>query len=189
MVSVPVFIATLMPLIALSSQCLVITITTTAVMRNAYFRHWKLQKALAQRASFNTTLQMVHSVGFETKTSDDNVVVDIAQVRKDSDRNWTDKSKTGNYAKYVLKRAMLLLFSLLFISFGVFVVDFTFGHVYAAKAHCASISESQFSSNGTLSDLSPSDFERKTLSSNPELFVWDQCLYKVYPFTNDEQGR
>ena len=99
-------------------------------------------------------------------------------------KSWIDRD--GDTRR--LKQLTVSMIAALFMIYGITLLCVAVEHFRISHAHCHSVTEGMFNINGSTL-RPPSDSEMKTLSSNPELFVWDQCLYKVYPFTNDEEHR
>ena len=66
------------------------------------------------------------------------------------------------------------------------ILVFTVRHIGLSEEYCHSVRESNYyNPNGSfigIEDIPKQDLE--ILQQNPELFYWDKCLYKVYPFTN-----
>ena len=97
--------------------------------------------------------------------------------------NYKSKSWIGK-----CKTVLLVSIAVVFIGYGIFVLVFTVQHIGNAEDFCHSVQESnyfQFSENFTSTNQNVTSTEElETLQSNPELFYWDKCLYKVYPFTH-----
>ena len=84
--------------------------------------------------------------------------------------------------------------AVMYICFGVILRVTVPHYISNAKSECASIAESQWITENqgdaqwvyNESTTTLTEAQRNRLRSNPELFLWDQCLYKVYPFTFDD---
>ena len=79
------------------------------------------------------------------------------------------------------KQIALFIIGMIFVLFGAMSMVFVVSYLDTVEMQCASVTESIFISvndNGT-SLVRPTGSEKETLLRNPELFVWNQCLYKV----------
>ena len=91
-------------------------------------------------------------------------------------------------ARSTLRTIVLSVVSLALIVCGVLILTLVSGHINASVEHCDSVKESNYFANGSrTTNISLSDEEMDRLDAHPELFVWDKCLYKVYPFTRNTQ--
>eukprot|EP01084_Bolivina_argentea_P013130 24602_1 len=194
-----VFLATFIPLLFLCNKSLIMIITTMGRMRNQYFRKWKAQTALSKHSSVNTAMQTAKSAGYnidmnalpdinEIYDANGMLMVNVNAISKTYQRNWIDRNDSYSIkkAKYIrpLKQTLLVLISLCLIGYSIFLLIFTIDHIHSSETVCGSVGESKyFSTNGTLTN-NLSNSEKETLLNNPELFFWDNCLYKVYPFSN-----
>ena len=162
------FIATAFPMFMLCNQCIAASISSQKIMRNNHFEIWKSR----QRQ-------------FRLKNNK-NVVVDAMMEQQET--NWINRTDAADWKyKRTMKRVILILISSGVIVYGLFMFIFTLNHTATARAHCGSVTESQWTVNGLDSlDITMSDEQRALLESNPELFVWNHCLYRVYPFGGDE---
>ena len=134
------------------------------------------QKSVQQHNSYNITKQIA---------ADGKVSLNLTPIPKDSDKNWIIRNSEGN------KKRMFLVFlmAMILIS-GAFVIGITVTkHTQNAKHYCESVRESVFYENGTLQETSVSAENLLLLQSNPELFLWDHCVYKVFPFVEDDKYR
>ena len=130
-------------------------------------------------------------------------LAELEAETKDHDKSWIDKNDSDHFIfikqpqplrARTYKQLLVLFMALLFIGHSLFILIFTVEHIESAEAYCHSVEESTYyhvQSNGTLTlnvdAITASD--RATLAANPELFVWNHCLYKVYPFTKNERHR
>lgn len=82
------------------------------------------------------------------------------------------------------KRCFLFSVSALYTVLGIIVLVLVSTHFNKAATHCDSVNETLFMENGYF------DSEQQILlESNPELFLWDYCLYQTLPFTDNDQQR
>lgn len=77
------------------------------------------------------------------------------------------------------KRCFLFIVSALYIAAGIVVLVLVSTHFTKAEAHCNSIREAIFIVDGVFTSDIYLELEQKTLlQTNPELFLWDQCLHQ-----------
>ena len=179
------FWAAVFPLCLLSNRCLVITMKTRKKMKDDAFNEWKAHNALKHHSTTNVAVRVAKEAGFQLNASDiyiRNRKLSIGIQPLQQDTNWINQNPSNRR----IKQCFLSLVALLFVVYGVLLLSFVTAYMEAAVDHCASATESVLLQDGSLSIGSEST---RTLKTNPELFVWDQCRFKVYPFTFDEQYR
>eukprot|EP01083_Nonionella_stella_P017682 49529_1 len=167
------FLSAFVPLILLSNKCLMITFNSSRKMRDDWYYKWK------QTQTNNAVQKTAQSQG---NTTDANVVNAIQQVQKPN--NWLRKqSATDKRNRF--KTSVLVMIALVYIITGIVIVSVVTNTINESKEYCDSVKESKYFSNGTFNNHTLSLHEQRLLASNPELFYWDLCLYKVYPFTSN----
>eukprot|EP01083_Nonionella_stella_P052304 138820_1 len=162
------------PLVLLCNKCLTLIIGTKNEISNDWYFEWD-SNLVAQEAPLTLT---------NTDDADRTANVHISRNsnRRKSSSNWA--GETGK--KRCIKRCVLVAIAAVYISYGIFLQYMIPKRINDSIAHCQSIQETNYYVNGSLIDnLTLSQQELNLLQSNPELFLWNHCLYKVYPFVNN----
>ena len=163
------FIASFLPLFLLSTHLAIYSFYAQYELHEQYHAKWMMLEHLKpalDRLAGRQSLKHLFSAKIATPY-----------------KNWIDtKTISGR-----LKQIFLVMISALYFSFGIGVLVLTMRYIDDSESHCASFSESVLLSNGSFIEMD--DTKLDALRLNPELFLWDHCLYKVYPFTADEQYR
>eukprot|EP01083_Nonionella_stella_P268263 906789_1 len=187
------FIATLFPLFLLCNKCLVLAITSTKKLKDEYYTEWKTIEDLAKCPVSKTAAYQAKLHGFNVSTTslDKNngeMYDSNGKLLIHLQSNVSGNNQTSTANKQTVKTLLLCIVSLIYIGYGLFLLIFVNNHMQSSEIYCDSVKESNYFTNGTmLSNLSLTDTELQRLELNPELFLWDQCLFKVYPFTKDNQ--
>ena len=173
------FFAIYFPMILLCCKCLWISISTTYRMRRQYFEEWKESNDIKNTDTPSTAprVNRVDSDSFDnvpnTHTSNSDVQ---AQSTRDWDQSWIFKEHSKCNSN--LKRFIIIILSLVLLTFGLVISIYPTKYIQDAKALCALVTEDTYESNNFSRD------QLDLLQTHPELFLWDYCLYKVYPFTS-----
>lgn len=86
------------------------------------------------------------------------------------------------------KRCFLFTISALYVVLAVTEFVMVSTHFNQAEQYCNLIKEANFNVNGNFHPDSELSEEQKLLfETNPELFLWDNCLHQVLPFTGNEK--
>eukprot|EP01083_Nonionella_stella_P047667 127571_1 len=158
------FLASFLPLCVLSIKCCMIVVSSRKELVQRSFEEW-YAKVQPTRAG--------HHAGYVLDQSQSNLKA-IGDV--ESDQSWIHKSKSNHK---VLKQLCLVFVAILFTTYGMAILSYTINHIQTSTKLCDIVSDTQWFSND----------EIEILSSNPELYLWDHCLYKVYPFTRSRNKR
>ena len=104
--------------------------------------------------------------------------------RQKTKNNWIHQSglkDDGNISKKgKVKQICLTFMAILYVIFGIIILLLTTKHINSSKEFCQSVDEELFIQNITLTTE-----QENILQANPELFYWNKCLYKTYPFTKE----
>ena len=198
--STSAFLAAFTPLFLLCNKTLLIMISTTNTHRDVSFSEWKALRELSLTPCTPMATMKAQDAGIycrpptEMYDADGKLTISMTTATKSYDKSWIDKNDYNHpECIRILKQSMLSTIALAFIGFGIFVAASSVAWVQSSEAHCNSVMESTwFDSNGTaLFDENETipDSVWQTFADNPELFVWDQCQYKVYPFVTDDVYR
>ena len=155
------FVASFLPLVKLSKKLGIYASKAQYELHQQYFARWMLYIHLKPT---------VNEFG-GSETLKNRIVTPY--------KSWIDKDSIRGR----MKQIFLIFIALMYIGFGISVCVYVTVYINDAKDYCDSVKESVWNFNG--SDISISDEQREILNSNPELFVWDQCLYKVYPIVRN----
>ena len=164
------FYSAFIPLFFSCNKCLFISKSATNGLRNCFYNEWiKTQPEIGTISAPRETEENMY---------------DAQQKQPDTHLGKVNQTLTW------IKRLILMFISIGFVLYGLYVFTSTLSYFYEAEPYCDSIMESKFIINGSFVDLNNSalnfnDSQYKLLETNPELFLYDKCQYKVYPFTND----
>eukprot|EP01083_Nonionella_stella_P081792 225519_1 len=150
------FLASFLPLLLSCNKCLVVLLNAIHEMRNMFYDEWKE----------NTTVTY-HDEGIDMGSTKDSWIV--------------RKSSRG-----MRRKVVLIVVSIIYILFGLFVFMFVRYYLNDAVSYCMSVTEDLYFQNNTFSNHSLSVHEIQILAHNPELFYWDKCVYKTYPFVSND---
>eukprot|EP01084_Bolivina_argentea_P093119 167505_1 len=158
--SILIFISIFIPLLLLCNQCLFMLINSINQLRNKYYYSWK-------------------------STQDENVLTLQTTIQRKS--SWIESNHDRKCQKY--NQFIILLISIFYITFSICLLVFVTQYINNSKKYCNCIKEQNYflDSDHSTIYLTLSNEEKQTLQQNPELFVWDSCIYKVYPFINDNK--
>ena len=181
--SVLSFIASFLPLVLLTTHLAVYSYYAQYELHEQYHAKWMLVEHLKPALDKFKDRQTIKSM------------FNIGQIATPY-KSWIDKDSTRGH----LKQCFLVLIAFMYFCFGGITVALsTMRFLEGAESFCDSVKESNWISNGVFNgnfngtDITITDAQREILASNPELFLWDQCLFKVYPITglitDDERYR
>eukprot|EP01083_Nonionella_stella_P195392 719808_1 len=185
------FLSAFMPLLILCTKSLLIVRSARRQLADRCYSRWKLLLDLTQEkddeqatyqaklAGYKVNLAALQRNQKEIYDGKGNLVFSLDKAV--GQMNWI---QTGTEDEVSTKRQCILIaISLIYIVYGVGVLWFVIRHLQHAQHHCAMVNESQFFVNGELNINSTMLKKEQTelLQSNPELFFWNKCLYKVYP--------
>ena len=174
------FIAVYFPLFFACSKCLIISITSTYRTRKQYFEAWKLNQMpiISDGPRLNMDRIASNSV-YKTSISNEQTAKESNTATKLWDRSWIRKStdtRIDDKISFVCRRSVIIVVSVIFIVYGLFIVIYVINTMDNAIKMCKSVSETNFMHQTF------SQHQLQLLEKHPELFLWDKCLYKVYPF-------
>eukprot|EP01083_Nonionella_stella_P228386 809465_1 len=186
------FISAFMPLFLLCTKSLMITRETKRHLADRYYEHWKLTydisrekkdaQALyrAQLAGYKLNADALQNNNKEMYDSKGNIRLSVNRMTSKS--NWI-RSNVDRKVSFS-KQCMLVFIALLYIVYGGGVLYYVTDHLQSASKHCQLIRESNFFVDDTpnITAFALNDQQSALLQSNPELFFWDNCMWKVYPF-------
>eukprot|EP01083_Nonionella_stella_P195393 719810_1 len=188
------FLSAFMPLWILCTKSLFIIRSSRRQLADRCYSRWKFlydltkqkddQQAIyqAQLAGYQVNLAALQKNKKEIYSASGTLLFSLDKVVGQT--NWI---KSGIEEQISVKRrCILIMISLIYIVYGIGVLWVVMHHLQHAKQYCAMISEPQFFMDGKLNINSTilNDEQSKLLQRNPELFFWDHCLYKMYPFVN-----
>eukprot|EP01083_Nonionella_stella_P043974 118610_1 len=177
------FIAAFIPLLFLCNKCLLITINSVHSLRDEYYNAWKFIQDIVRQPNHQLIVYAAQTRGLkidsiiqkEIYDGNGNIMLDIKQV-------------VGYQIKNIIRQVSLVIIALAYIGWGIVVLVFSIYYLYQSEQYCARIQEDRFfDGNGRLkANITLGNQELRLLDTNPELFVWQHCLYPVYPFASDQ---
>eukprot|EP01083_Nonionella_stella_P219053 784976_1 len=189
------FISSFMPLFLLCSKSLFLIRSAQSELADSYYDDWKFVhdiskkdgtrvSYLAQLAGRNVdskTLQANKEI-FDTKG---NVALTMNKTITRR-RNWIQSKTQDTISRK--KQCILIVLALVYIIYGVGVLSYVINHVRQAEQYCGMIEESNYFEDGEFNVNSTilNKQQHELLQNNPELFFWNKCLYKVYPFLGND---
>eukprot|EP01084_Bolivina_argentea_P182215 314615_1 len=170
------FVATFVPLFFLCNKCLLMLISSSKQLRNKYYNEWKLVQILHDTDNKKDKL---HGYKIDIKSAEiyDSNGKMTASIT-------SDKKSNHKCSKKVVALATI---SVLYIFYGIFLSIFVNDYINDSKTYCNAVKESKYFTNKTFMFNNMSTTELNILKQNPELFLWDNCLYKVYPFSTNSK--
>eukprot|EP01083_Nonionella_stella_P303474 1050693_1 len=188
------FVAAFIPLLLLCNKCLFISINSIRKMRDQYYNHWQFIQSVLSQCDSKLIAYQAQLRGFKTQASfmagiNQKEIYDSkghiqVNVRSDTQRNRKLKPITRQAR---IKKGGLVLMSCVYVVIGILILFYTITFINKSKAYCAQIDESRyFNKNSTFKYNIISELERDLFKRNPELFLWNQCMYQVYPFTAND---
>eukprot|EP01083_Nonionella_stella_P054264 143311_1 len=180
------------PLLLLCGKSLLIVRSAQRELADKYYSHWKFihdiskqkdDKQVAYQAQLDgwkfdaTSLQNNNKEIFD---SNGNVALTMSKTVRRA--NWMQTDVENKISRK--KQGTLIVIALCYLMYGVGVLWYVLNHFNHAQQHCAMIQETNYFEHGQLninSTILNSD-QSQLLQRNPELFFWNKCLYKVYPF-------
>eukprot|EP01083_Nonionella_stella_P168520 569140_1 len=183
------FCAAFVPLFILCTKSLTIIGSAHRNLRDDYYREWRFVHDLKTQHNNNQAVYKAKLTGYKVDLKqltqnqgemyDANGKLLLSGKRVHAHKNWIDDDDAS--AKRC-KIIVLVVMSLMYIAYGLFILISVSIHITNAQSHCKLIQESNFP-NDTDSIHVLSNQQQHLFKTNPELFVWENCLYKVYPFT------
>eukprot|EP01083_Nonionella_stella_P106358 306793_1 len=188
------FIAAFFPLFLLCNKCLQIAMHSRKTLSLQYYNEWKVVRDLSRQkdntlAAYQARLQGVQ-VNSDTLDNtqelyDENGKLKIS-ISSDPDSSSSKDSSTK-------KNVLISVTALCYIVYGIVLLVLVTQYLKQSEAHCNLVKESNYFHmiNGSIvmDNVTLSDEEIRLLQVNPELFMYDACLYKMYPFTKDERTK
>jgi len=166
------FLATAFPLFCLCTKCISLGRDMRSALRNQAYSRWKASHRIDVDTVSNALevdpakfSRMAKSYGVDAEERPETLEGALS-VEKEMD----DRVSVPCSVKVILS-----VICVLFVAYSVALFYSVSHHLGTAEDHCSSFTEERLFRNG--STLSDSD--RNELGSTPELFVWDQCLYKA----------
>eukprot|EP01083_Nonionella_stella_P194517 717417_1 len=188
------FIAAFFPLFVLCTKCLQIVQHSRKALHDQYFNEWRYVRDLSKQ---NNTAMAVYQANLQgldvnAKALDDNQEIYDHKGKLQIDIKSTKPQSTNDMVS--AKRNLLVTITALsYIIYGILILVLVTGYLNQSEAHCHLIKESNYfhDINGsiTMDNVTLSKEEIHLLQQNPELFLYDKCLYKMYPFTNNEKTK
>eukprot|EP01083_Nonionella_stella_P247380 857758_1 len=185
------FVSAFMPLVLLGSKSLFLIRSAQTELADRYYSHWKLVYDIStqkddKQASYQAQLAGRHvntaalQKNKEIFDSTGNLVLTMKTVT--GRRNWIQSKTKDTISRK--KQCILVAIALVYMIYGVAMLSYVINHVHQAEQYCNLIEESNYFEDGELNINSTelSKQQHELLQSNPELFFWNKCLYKVYPF-------
>eukprot|EP01083_Nonionella_stella_P016088 44970_1 len=189
------FLSSSVPLLLLCTKTLLIIRTARKQLANKYYSHWKFVNDIAKQKDDDVAVYQAQLAGWK---------LDVAALQNNNKEMFGSKgdlllslnrqvTRTNwiqddvNHKVSFKKQCWLLLISLIYIVYGVGVLWFSLDHIQHAQDHCKMIDERNYFINETFNVNSTklNSEQHKLLLNNPELFFWNKCLYKVYPFSDE----
>eukprot|EP01083_Nonionella_stella_P016728 46723_1 len=166
------FLATFVPLSMLCVKCLMLIISARTTLINESFEKWALKTQVQQTQA-----------GYVFCSSSTNLKA-LTDVQ--NHQSWVN----SNPKNKIWKQLCIAFVSMVFIAYGVCLFVFALDHITTSEKYCdvlADLDSKLFSDIDATNNITLSAVEMKMLTSHPELYLWDKCMYKVYPFAFDEQ--
>eukprot|EP01083_Nonionella_stella_P117478 350179_1 len=186
------FVSAFMPLVLLGSKSLFLIRSAQTELADRYYSHWKLVYDIStqkddKQASYQAQLAGRHvntaalQKNKEIFDSTGNLVLTMNKTVTGR-RNWIQSKTKDTISRK--KQCILVAIALVYMIYGVAMLSYVINHVHQAEQYCNLIEESNYFEDGELNINSTelSKQQHELLQSNPELFFWNKCLYKVYPF-------
>eukprot|EP01083_Nonionella_stella_P135456 412062_1 len=201
-------VSSFVPLFLLIVKSLSNARATREELVNKYYVFWKIILDISKQTDDKQAIYRAKLDGFNVNISSlQNNNKEIfkgskldLQITKNKNRaNWvrnepsdhdTDNEHKGHkWYELNRKQCVLVFIALAYIIYGVVLIPLVFDHLDIAQKHCQIISESTYYNDGeiNITRAELNDEEQYLLEGNPELFFWDKCLYKVYPFFHDNE--
>eukprot|EP01083_Nonionella_stella_P094719 265838_1 len=187
------FVAAFIPLLLLCNKCLFISINSIRKMRDQYYNHWQFIQSVRSQCDSTVIAYQAQLRGHKTQTSFMNGInqKEIYDSKGNIQLNVRSDSRTikrDNMNR--IKKAALVFLSCAYVVIGILVLFYTITYIKESQAHCAQIDESRyFTKDGTFRNNTIDALERGLFKRNPELFLWNQCLYQVYPFAAKDEHK
>lgn len=185
------FLSTAVPLFFLCTKSLLLAVESQRELRSKAYAQWLAIHNLTSCANDADTINLAkaHDVDldiaalrhFNGELFDQNGQFRVA-LNSTNHQNGQNVDSAQRLS--VGLKAALSSICALFIVFAAVMLPTVHRHFDETETHCGSVAESMYFENGTFGDLTAS--QRTTLGVNPELFLWDHCRFKVYPFTSDD---
>eukprot|EP01083_Nonionella_stella_P127285 385610_1 len=187
------FVAAFMPLVTLTVKSLTTTRSAQKALHNEYYAQWKCVTDIARHKDDNKAQYSAQLDGF-TVTSGDLAQKEIydssgkmtLQLKSNVKHSWIHKVDTKSTT--CTKRMFLITISLCFIASCAVILSLVTSYMDESKAYCSLIEEAKYydvMTHNSTQQLSPQ--EAKLFETNPELFFWDECIYRVYAFGTDNR--
>eukprot|EP01083_Nonionella_stella_P072699 196114_1 len=193
------FVAAFMPLTALTVKSFTTTRSAQRALHDEYYAQWKCVTGIARHKDDNKAQYSAQLDGF-TVTSADLAQKEIydssgkmtLQLKSNVKHSWIHNADTKSTT--CTKQMFLVAISLCFIAYCVVILSLVTSHIDESKVYCSLIEEAKYYDlvNGTHvmtlnSTRHLSSQEAKLFETNPELFFWNECIYRVYAFGTDNR--
>ena len=84
----------------------------------------------------------------------------------------------------------MIIAALCFAIYGITILSVVLNHFHKSQIYCSSVVDNLDKYyDGNIYNITMNSTQQTVLSSNPALFLWNNCLYKVYPFNDICQCR
>eukprot|EP01083_Nonionella_stella_P153058 491287_1 len=186
------FISSFVPLLFLSIKSVSIITSAQIELADKYYLHWKLVHDIAEQKDAAQAIYMSQLSGWSVDvTSLRKEIFDakgnlaLTMTRAKTRSNWIESKGKGKVSRK--KQTILIALALCYVIYGVGVLSYVMRHLNQAQRYCASVQETNYYEDGQLQTNRTvlNREQRALLQSNPELFFFDKCLYKVYPFVDN----
>eukprot|EP01083_Nonionella_stella_P032660 89381_1 len=192
------FTSAFMPLLLLVSKSFFIIRSAKNKLAQKYYSHWKFIYDISkQKDDIQAVYQAkltgwnINSVSLQSNNKElfgANAYISFARKNK-TIKHWIQTDVDDKISRK--KQCILIVVGLIYIIYGIVVLQFVLNHVNHAKEYCSLIDEINFFDDDTGLNINSTILtmqQHQLLTHNPELFFWNKCLYKVYPFTNGDKN-
>eukprot|EP01083_Nonionella_stella_P295451 1004179_1 len=168
------FVYSAFPMLLLCSKSFSMTRSASAGMRDSSYELWVLVTRIMSAPDHDNAANVIaNALGFTIQMT----ATDVTDGKTRPDNSIDDEIYDGqgnlklNASKALLMvpksvpcRISIGLMGALFIIYSIVLLSTVIGHLVSSVKHCDTLS-------------------LNVLTTHPELFVYSQCLYKVYPFS------